>query len=509
MKDYWKIKTIWKNIKKYVCRYKKTCIFLLIPILLYGYIFWNRYELEGYLTFPGVAVNTLERTHPEFGKIQIEFEDINVTLENGDVINGLYIDNNAEKTVYYFHGNGGDLTFFYPTIQYIWDLGYNVMAYDYPGYGRSDGFPYTSNILNASEEFFDYISQEKGIQLEDTIVWGYSIGTGVWVEWAKEKEIDKVILFAAYSSRYDLSRQHYKYAIQKFFRMPNTFDSQKNIKDITVPVLLVHWNEDELVVFDQGKKVFESADKDKSFFIEVDKGSHYNTLETGAIKQELLNFFRSGKTSERYIVINKEKEEAWKKLYSILSLDLESDSSMTKYVNPDIPYTEKWYVPEGMEKLDRTYIIDTKWNAQMLPEAKEQFEAMAEAFYEEFWEKIVVVSSYRSYNYQAGIKARWCPDNLCAKAWHSEHQSWLTADLWSASTNAYWQWNPRLMKFFNWLNEHAHTYGFHNTYQKGREVDGYEIEPWHWRYLGVPLATYLKDQDITFGEFYYARKEEK
>ncbi len=65
------------------------------------------------------------------------------------------------------------------------------------------------------------------------------------------------------------------------------------------------------------------------------------------------------------------------------------------------------------------------------------------------------------------------------------------------------------MKFFNWLNENAHTYGFHNTYQKGREIDGYEIEPWHWRYLGVPLATYLKDQDITFGEFYYARKEEK
>ena len=102
----------------------------------------------------------------------------------------------------------------------------------------------------------------------------------------------------------------------------------------------------------------------------------------------------------------------------------------------------------------------------MREQAAESFENMAEAFYKAFEEKIVVVSSYRSYNYQAGIKARGCPDNLCAKAGHSEHQSGLSVDLWSASSNAYWKSSENLQRYYSWLSQNAHLYGFHNSYQK-------------------------------------------
>jgi len=142
----------------------------------------------------------------------------------------------------------------------------------------------------------------------------------------------------------------------------------------------------------------------------------------------------------------------------------------------------------------------------MREQAAQQYELMAAAFYEEFDEKMVAVSTYRSYNYQAGIKARGCPDHLCAKAGHSEHQSGLAIDFWSASTKAYWDSSERLTKFYNWLSDNAHLYGFHNGYQNGVEVDGYAIEPWHWRYVGKEFAAYLKDKDITFAEFYYSQK---
>lgn len=92
--------------------------------------------------------------------------------------------------------------------------------------------------------------------------------------------------------------------------------------------------------------------------------------------------------------------------------------------------------------------------------AAENFEAMAEQFYRDTGEKMVVVSSYRSYAYQAGIKAGGCPDNLCAKAGYSEHQSGLTADLWSASSNEYWKSSARLMGYYAWLKEHAASMDF-------------------------------------------------
>jgi len=59
-----------------------------------------------------------------------------------------------------------------------------------------------------------------------------------------------------------------------------------------------------------------------------------------------------------------------------------------------------------------------------------------------------------------------------------------------------------LKNYFSWLQENAHLYGFHNSYQNGIEIDGYEKEPWHWRYLGKELASYLYEEKISFSEFY-------
>jgi D-alanyl-D-alanine carboxypeptidase len=127
---------------------------------------------------------------------------------------------------------------------------------------------------------------------------------------------------------------------------------------------------------------------------------------------------------------------------------------------------------------------------------------MAKKFQEDKWEKMVIVSAYRSYQYQKWIKLRWCPDNLCAKAWYSEHQSWLAVDFWEASTNYKWKNNNRLKNYYEWLKNNASDFGFHNTYQKWLDIDWYEIEPWHWRYLWVELAKYLENENITFAEYY-------
>lgn len=160
-----------------------------------------------------------------------------------------------------------------------------------------------------------------------------------------------------------------------------------------------------------------------------------------------------------------------------------------------------------MRSLSGTHIIDAKGDLQLRQEAASQFEKLAEAFHQDMGEKVVVVSSYRSYTYQVGIKAGGCPDALCARAGHSEHQSGLALDVWSASSDAYWKSSPKLMKYYDWFSQNAHLYGFHNSYQKGKDIDGYEIEPWHWRYVGVDLAGYLKKQDVTFAEYYQQQKK--
>ncbi len=187
--------------------------------------------------------------------------------------------------------------------------------------------------------------------------------------------------------------------------------------------------------------------------------------------------------------------------------DLITDNSITKFVNPDVSFVDKEYVPENLEYIALEYVIDSKGNWQLRPIAKQYLEKMSEDFYKKFEKKIKVVSSYRSYKYQKWIKDRWCPDNLCAKAWHSEHQTWLAIDLWETTTNSEFMSKKHLIEYFQWLNKNAHKYGYHNTYQKWLEVDGYEIEPWHWRYLWVELATELKSKNMTLAEYYKKNKK--
>lgn len=432
-------------------------------------------------------------------------EEINIESRSWENIHGFYLDNNAEKTVYYFHWNGAPIAYFYTDMLYIADLWYNVMSYDFPWYGKSTGTPTQEETKIFSQDFYNYIKQEKNLKDEDVIIWWYSVGTAVAIDFIGEQVFESLILFSPLASRYDMSSKVFGFPIQKLFFMKNSFISYETIRSITIPTFIVHGNTDDVVPFPQWKKVFENSGASQKYFLEIDNFGHSLIVERygDVLDNYITSFLETHTLDEEYIFLSRDvAQDILSQEHFLKNLDVETDDSMTKFVNPDVPFQDVTYIPADLEYLSRDYIVDTKWNAQLRTEAREQFEQMAEKFYQDFGEKIVVVSSYRSYTYQAGIKARGCPDNLCAKAGYSEHQSWLAIDLWSASTDAYWKSNSIFMEYYDWLSENAHLYGFHNTYQRGRDVDGYEIEPWHWRYVEKELATYLRTQDITFAEFY-------
>ncbi len=200
--------------------------------------------------------------------------------------------------------------------------------------------------------------------------------------------------------------------------------------------------------------------------------------------------------------INEYKQKVSIRKDFLENLDFNSDSSITKFVSSQISFNKKDYIPKNLVSISTWYIIDLKWwNQKLRKEALIALKKMADAYFRETGEKIIVVSAYRSYLYQKGIKDRGCPDNLCAKAWFSEHQTGLTVDLWAATSLRDWQKEPFLSRY-KWLKNNAYKYGFHNTYQKWLEIDTYEIEPWHWRYLWKSLAKYLWEKNLTFAEFY-------
>ncbi|MEG1792983.1 MAG: M15 family metallopeptidase [Bacilli bacterium] len=120
---------------------------------------------------------------------------------------------------------------------------------------------------------------------------------------------------------------------------------------------------------------------------------------------------------------------------------------------------------------------------------------------------IVANSTYRNYNYQASLykrkkneKGQLYADSFVARPGHSEHQTGLSIDV---STLKNTMDDFEKTKEFEWLIKNAYKYGFILRYPKGKEyLTGYNYESWHFRYVGIDAAKKIKDEGITFDEYY-------
>lgn len=168
------------------------------------------------------------------------------------------------------------------------------------------------------------------------------------------------------------------------------------------------------------------------------------------------------------------------------------------------------YVPEKLSAIPTDLTLYGK-EIGMETEAAEAAVRLLRALHVEGYTDIVITSGYRSYSYQQSLFNTYLsqeqakhPDwsrerceqevlTYSARPGTSEHQTGLCMDLISVDNvvlDESFAQNP----VYAYLQENAHLYGFILRYPKGKEdVTGYTYEPWHYRYVGVSVATYMKE----------------
>ena len=130
---------------------------------------------------------------------------------------------------------------------------------------------------------------------------------------------------------------------------------------------------------------------------------------------------------------------------------------------------------------------------------------------------IIIDSGYRSFEYQKRVwnhivetKGLEHAKKFVAPPGASEHQTGLAVDIAVFINNKYDDNITEDNEEYKWMIENAHKYGFVLRYPKGKEkITGYNFEPWHFRYLGVDLATKLHQENITLEEFYQKKEVTK
>lgn len=199
---------------------------------------------------------------------------IKIAAPNGDKIAAkFYAHPNAAYTILFSHGNAEDIFGSTPYFEKLRDAGFNVFAYDYRGYGASDGVPSEQNAYEDALAAYDYLTQTKQIAPEKIIVHGRSLGAAVSIDLAARKKCGGLITESAFVSAFRVLTH---YPIYPFDRFKNL----SKIKQVKCPALFIHGRRDEIIPFWHGEKLYAAANEPK-FSFWLDEANHNNVAGIG------------------------------------------------------------------------------------------------------------------------------------------------------------------------------------------------------------------------------------
>ncbi len=165
----------------------------------------------------------------------------------------------APATLLFSHGNAEDLGTLRPLLDDLHRQGLSILAYDYPGYGLSDGTPSESGAVAAHEAAFDELTRSLKIPAGRVILHGRSLGAGVATEKAARGDaaIGGLILESPFLSAYRVLAPVPLFPADRF---PNL----NRIGRVTCPLLIIHGEDDSLIPIRHGRTLLDLAKNARS-----------------------------------------------------------------------------------------------------------------------------------------------------------------------------------------------------------------------------------------------------
>jgi uncharacterized protein len=187
-----------------------------------------------------------------------------------------YSASTSAPAVLLLHGNAGNIAGRTGLAAGYLARGISVFLLDYRGYGRSGGTPSESGVYRDAEAALDHLAAEVG--LERLVVHGRSLGGAVAAGALKDRRVAGVILDSTFTSLPDMARAAYPF-VPRFALRPisGSFDTRSRIREIRVPLLVVHGSRDEIVPPWMGRELFTLAEGTKSWWA-IEGAGHNDVL---------------------------------------------------------------------------------------------------------------------------------------------------------------------------------------------------------------------------------------
>ena len=165
----------------------------------------------------------------------------------------------------------------------------NFLIIAWRGFSGNDGKPSEESLYIDGNSAIKWL-KNLGLSEKDIIIYGESLGTGVATEIAKNNNFAGLVLETPFTSMIEAAKNFYPYIPVRIL-LKDKYENDKKIKNINIPVFVMHGEADQIVPFWMGKKIYEMANQPKySYFTEYD--DHMMEFDEKLVF-ELRTFFKS------------------------------------------------------------------------------------------------------------------------------------------------------------------------------------------------------------------------
>lgn len=205
----------------------------------------------------------------------LPIREVTLRTPDGEILNAWYLPPQPGQPVFlFFHGQGGTLDQGKWRYIRMHKQGAGFLAMSYRGYSGSTGHPTEDGLFTDGLAGYDWLKGQ-GHRPGDIIIHGHSLGTGVATYVATKRDARVLILEAPFTATVDVASERYPF-VPVSWLMKDQFRSRERIKDVHIPLLVIHGDHDSVVPFHHGQRLFAMANEPK-VFVRM-PGSEHNTL---------------------------------------------------------------------------------------------------------------------------------------------------------------------------------------------------------------------------------------
>jgi len=204
-------------------------------------------------------------------EILVSVEKVKIkTQDNIDLISWYHKKNlNNYKTILFLHGNTGSLNNRIHKVNHFKDMNVNFLLVAWRGFSGNKGKPTENGLYEDARSAIKWL-ESKGINEKNIIIYGESLGAAVTTEVAQNRNFAGIILESPFTSMIDAGKSKYPFLPVRLL-LKDKYESDKKIKNIKSPILIMHGKVDNIVPFYMGEKMYELANEPKhSYFSEYD-----------------------------------------------------------------------------------------------------------------------------------------------------------------------------------------------------------------------------------------------